>query len=84
MIKAALRITHGSVRAFEREQELPEDSVRDVLRGRTVRRTAEAISKAIGQPVDVLFPGRFAPLRSVAVDNTSQNRDAHRQIAQGR
>lgn len=74
MIKAELKIRFHTVRAFELEHALPIDSVRDVLRGRAVRRTADAIADALGKPVTTLFPGRFTD----ESDDTSRKRDAHR------
>jgi lambda repressor-like predicted transcriptional regulator len=58
-IKAAIRMRFGSLRAFEEAKGLPDQSTRDVLRGRAVRRTALAISETVGIPLDDLFPGRF-------------------------
>ena len=83
-IKSRLRIAFRSVRAFEREKALPAYSVRDVLRGRSVRATAVAIAAALDEPLDTLFPGRFGGPVSDSKDNTSQKRDAHRQIAEAR
>ncbi|HUO23663.1 MAG TPA: helix-turn-helix domain-containing protein [Caulobacteraceae bacterium] len=74
-IKAQLRKGYGSARAFERAENLPLDSVRDVLRGKPSRRTAEAIAAYVGKPIDRLFPGRF---KGTKADNTSRNRDTHR------
>jgi lambda repressor-like predicted transcriptional regulator len=73
-IKAELRKRFGTVKAFEELKELPVDSVRDVLRGRSARRTAEAIAECLGKDVTSLFPGRFTD----APDTTSHKRDAHR------
>jgi len=58
-IKAALRIRHGSLYEFERKCDLPRKSVADVLRGRAVAKTAEAIARDLGKTVQELFPGRF-------------------------
>jgi lambda repressor-like predicted transcriptional regulator len=58
-IKAALRIKHGSLYKFEKKADLPRKSVADVLRGRAVAKTAEAIAKDLGRSVQELFPGRF-------------------------
>lgn len=73
LIKARLRIEFGSVEAFERMKKLPRHSVRDVLRGRAVRRTAEAVAEAMGMSLFDLFPGRFIKPKS-----NSQKRDMHR------
>lgn len=58
-IRAALRKIHGNLRSFERARNLPPQSTRDVLRGRAVTRTAQAIAKELGGTVEQLFPGRF-------------------------
>ncbi len=73
-IKAALRIRYGSLKAFEAAKNLPAGSVWDVLRGRAVRRTAEAMAKELGLPVTTVFPGRFLN----SPDNTSRKPDSHR------
>ncbi|HTK34939.1 MAG TPA: helix-turn-helix domain-containing protein [Caulobacteraceae bacterium] len=48
-IKAALRKRYGSVQAFERAKGLPQDSVSDVLRGRTAGKTAAAIVEELAK-----------------------------------
>ncbi len=58
-IKAELRIKYGSVEAFERLKKLPRHSVIDVLRGRTVRRTADAIAGELGKRASEIWPGRY-------------------------
>lgn len=58
-IKARIRMRHGSTFAFERKLGLPHKSVVDVLRGRAVAQTAEAIANDLGKTVQELFPGRF-------------------------
>ena len=73
MIKAKIRIAYGSVAAFELANRLPRDSVRDVLRDRSVRRTAEAVAKFMDLPLNDLFPGRYTQ-----ADDTSLKRDSHR------
>ena len=83
-IKASIRIKFRSVRAFERSLDLPAYSVRDVLRGRSVKATAIAISVALDQTLEKLFPGRFETSSSASEDNTSQKRDLHRQIGEVR
>lgn len=73
-IKAALRKEFGTVKAFEAAHGLPADSVRDVLRGRSVRRTAVAIAESLKKPVGTLFPGRFKDGKR---DHKSRKRDSH-------
>lgn len=75
LIRAELKLRFGTVKAFETARDLPADSVRDVLRGRSVRKTADAIAEAIGKPMSTLFPSRFD---YVERDTTSRKRDAHR------
>jgi lambda repressor-like predicted transcriptional regulator len=72
-IKAEIRIKHGSLREFERARGLPARSVEDVLRGRAVRQTADAIAEFMGTSITALFPGRFTrkPL------DTSASADSH-------
>lgn len=84
VIKAAIKIKFRTVRAFERAQRLPAYSVRDVLRGRSVRATAMAISDAVGLSVERLFPGRFTPVNGIEVDTKSQKRDLHRKNRRSR
>lgn len=74
-IKAALRKKHGSVSAFEKLRGLPRGSVRDVLRGRAVSRTARAIAKELGSTTEGLFPGRF---KSHFRDNSESGNLTHR------
>ena len=64
---------YGSIEAFERAKGLPKQSVRDVLRGRAVRRTADVVAAAMGLPIGDLFPGRF-----INPENTARKRDLHR------
>ena len=73
-IKAGLRKLHGTVKAFEAARELAADSVRDVLRGKSSRRTAEAIAAELGEPLTKVFPNRFVDADR---EHTSRNRDAH-------
>lgn len=68
-IKAALRKKYGTLVAFERAKELPSNSARDVLRGKTVAKTAVAIADELETSVHVLFPGRFLSLKRD--DNTT-------------
>lgn len=76
-IKAALRKAYGSLSAFEAKANLPRGSAKDVLRGRAVRRTADAIAIALGEPIDTVFPGRFVG-ESTKVDSTRGKADTHR------
>lgn len=65
-IKAALRKRHGSVFAFEDANDLPRKSVSDFLRGRSNKRVAKAIAKAVS-------PSK-ADLSDVSVTNTHAHR----------
>lgn len=67
--------------AFEEIRGLPSRSVTDVLRGKAVRRTAEAIAEELGQPIHVLFPNRY---RSTNADNSPKHGASHRLNAAGR
>jgi lambda repressor-like predicted transcriptional regulator len=58
-IKAEIRIRYGSIDAFERLKKLPRHSVNDVLRGRTVRRAADAIASELGKKASEIWPGRY-------------------------
>jgi len=60
------------VAAFEAAKGLPARSVRDVLRGRSVRRAALALADFLGEPVGKVFPGRF-----ISDDCKSPNGDLH-------
>jgi lambda repressor-like predicted transcriptional regulator len=73
LIKAKIRMAYGSVAAFELANGLPRSSVRDVLRGRSVRRVAEAVATFLDLPLNDLFPGRYTQ-----ADDTSQKGDSHR------
>ncbi len=73
-IKAELRKRHRTVKAFEAQAELARDSVRDVLRGKSSRRTAEAIASALGKPLSKVFPDRFVDRHR---EDRSRKRDAH-------
>jgi lambda repressor-like predicted transcriptional regulator len=72
-IKASIRMRYGTLLAFEAARALPPGSTKDVLRGRSVRRTAEAIAEFMDVPVNSLFPGRFAE-----ANDTSTGADMHR------
>jgi lambda repressor-like predicted transcriptional regulator len=73
-VKAELRKQFGSVRAFEQQKGLAADSVRNVLKGKTSRRTAAAIADALGEPISTIFPARV----ELGPDHKSRNRDLHR------
>jgi lambda repressor-like predicted transcriptional regulator len=60
-VKTELRIRYGSVAAFERLENLPARSVRDVLSGKSRARIARAVAKAIDAEPHELFPDRFSP-----------------------
>lgn len=76
-IKAALRKRHGTVRAFELARKLPDRSVRDVLRGRAVAQTEQALSTELGKPLHVLFPLRYeAPDASQGDDSSPTGDDS--------
>lgn len=47
---------YGTIDAFEQAKQLPARSVKDVLRGRAVRRTAEAIANELGVPLQAVSP----------------------------
>lgn len=80
-IKAEIRKRHSSLRAFEQSRGLPENSVRDVLRGRAVSRTAHAIAAELNSTVERLFPGRF---KSHIRDNNRDASATHCLNAEGR
>lgn len=80
-IKAAIRKRHGSLEAFENARGLPHQSTRDVLRGRSVSRTAAAIAAELETTVEALFPGRF---KSHNRDDSAVVGRAHRQNAGAR
>lgn len=73
IIKARIRMVHGTIVAFEKANGISRDSVRGLLGGRPLRRTANAIAKLMGVSMDELFPGRFMP-----PVYKSRKRDAHR------
>ena len=77
LIKAELRIRYGSMAAFERYYGLPDRSARDVLRGKSVARTAQAIAAELDRPVHELFPGRFEH-SSHNGDDSAASGTAHR------
>ena len=73
-IKAQMRISHGTIRAWEAANGVPIDSVREIFRRRSVSRTAKAIAAFVGWPVEDLFPQGYFIVRN----HKSQKRDAHR------
>jgi lambda repressor-like predicted transcriptional regulator len=80
-IRAALRKIHGTLARFERARNLPSTSARDVLRGRAVTQTAQAIADELGATVELLFPGRF---KSHNRDNSQTAAASHFQNAEAR
>jgi len=76
VIKAAIRIRFGSLSAFENAHGLPMSSVKDLLRGRTSRRTAEVVAGFMGKPVKTLFPW----VSSTKADCVAEKPDAQQQI----
>ncbi|MFN3858383.1 MAG: helix-turn-helix domain-containing protein [Caulobacter sp.] len=83
-LKAVLRMRHGSLLAFERAKGLPRNSVKDVLRGRSVAQAELAIATEINEPLHRLFPHRYAAKAdspSAKVDNSDAAANAHRQNA---
>lgn len=68
-IKAMIRKRYKSIAAFERSQDLPARSVKDVLRGRSRPRIAVAIAEAINEPIHKLFPKRFpSPIGDTSIE----------------
>jgi lambda repressor-like predicted transcriptional regulator len=49
-VKAGLRKRFGTVRSFERANDLPRHSVTDLLRGRRSERVAKAVEDALKKP----------------------------------
>lgn len=74
-IKAEIRKRFGSMAAFERTFDLPKDSAKDVLRGKSVAQTATAIARELQTSVHELFPGRFLSLKR---DDSSEMARDHR------
>ena len=58
-IKATIRVRYGSLEAFEQLKKLPRHSVNDVLRGRAVRRTADAIARELDTTASELWPAKY-------------------------
>ncbi len=77
-IKAGIRKRFGSLTAFERQKGLPEGSAADVLRGRSVSCTAEAIAEALGVPFKAVSPNQKHIRTRVRRNTTSGNSDSHR------
>ena len=76
-IKSRIRKEYGSLAAFERQKALPEGSARDVLRGKSVSRTAEAIAQELGVSFKAISPNQKHVKTRVATDNMSTIRDLH-------
>ena len=74
-LKAAIRKQYGSLLAFEAAHNLGKRGVTDHIKGKTSRRTAEAIAIALKSSVHVLFPGRY---KSTPADDSAATRSAHR------
>ncbi|MBS3961461.1 MAG: helix-turn-helix domain-containing protein [Sandarakinorhabdus sp.] len=70
-IKAAIRKRYGTVRKFERENDLPEKSVSDLFRGRTSERVRHAVETAV-------TPKKSASVKSDASDDSSASASSHR------
>ncbi len=87
-VKAALREKFGSLKKFEAAWDLPKGSATDVLRGRPIARTEQAIADAYGEQLHVLFPKRYeAPddgESSSFPDNKRPPTAAHRLSTSGR
>jgi len=79
-IKAKLRMKFGTIEAFEQLRELPPRSVKDVLRGRSVRRTAEAIAFELGVPIQAVL-SRYEDHPSPNGDCNDNKAETHRQSA---
>ncbi len=79
-IKAAIRVKYGSLEAFERAKSLPHHSVTEVLRGRSIRRAAEAIAQELRIEVSTLWPGRLgkAADESNMLDGSTTQQTRHR------
>lgn len=77
-IKYLLRDKYGSVANFEREKGLPAESVSDVLRGKSIQRTAEAMAQELGVPVTSISAPPRRVRKSAMTYNTSGNPDSHR------
>jgi lambda repressor-like predicted transcriptional regulator len=76
-IRALLRKRYKSLAGFERAKGLPACSVRDVLRGKSRRRIADAIADELQIPVHELFPSasdsRFRDNSRLQVAGNPQN-----------
>lgn len=75
-IRAKLRIKFGTLLAFEKARDLPERSVSDVLRGRSIRRTEIAIADELGVGLHAI--SRRYAASSANVDDSSARYAAHR------
>lgn len=76
-IKAQLRMKYGTIESFEQARNLPARSVKDVLRGRAVRRTAEAIAEELGVPLQAISP-RYEAESPNGDGNSGESQSAHR------
>jgi lambda repressor-like predicted transcriptional regulator len=76
-IKAQLRMKYGTIEAFEHARGLPSRSVKDVLRGRAVRRTAEAIAQELDVPLQAVSP-LYEDDQSPQGDSSEKAGEAHR------
>lgn len=85
-IKAGLRKRFGSVTAFERQRALPAKSVSDVLRGRSVAATAQAIADELGMDVSKVAAPRAKrrTKQSDKADNSTPAQAHHRLSAGAR
>lgn len=77
-IKAGIREGFGSLTAFELEKGLPKGSASDVLRGKSVSRTAAAIAEALGVPVTSVSPNQKHIRSKIVANNMSAKSDLHR------
>lgn len=77
VIRARLRMKFGTLANFEAQRGLPERSVTDVLRGRSIRRTEKAIAKELGVDLHQIS-SRYADFASANVDSSRTRKSAHR------
>lgn len=80
-VKGALRKKFGSVAAFERARGLPEQAVRDVLRGKSRSKIARALARELGVSVGSL---KELCNESHNRDSSSGSDHAHRLNAEAR
>ncbi len=67
-VKAAIRKRHGSQRAFQEAHGLPANAVSEVLRGRSSRRTQEAIERLLAEDAN----------QSIILDDSGKMKPKHR------